>query len=245
MSNFYGSDLAHIHHGGFGDFSTGAAPGLLAMLRKAGIRRGTVVDLGCGGGQWLRKLGDAGYDAIGIDVSRAFAALARREAPRATVRAGSIYTVPLPACDAVTALGEVLGYLPGDGSRIPSFAKTFARVAKALRPRGLFAFDLIVRNERQPLHTRAFRVGEDWAVLAESIEDPRRGRLRRDITTFRRIGAGSTYRRTQEVHRVRVPSREEIVRALATAGFSARVARRYGAFELAPHRLAFVARRLG
>jgi hypothetical protein len=80
-------------------------------------------------------------------------------------------------------------------------------------------------------------------VLAETIEDPARGRLARHITTFRRVGRGDRWRRTREVHRVRVPAKQELLRALAAAGFTARASRRYGAFELAPHRLAFVARR--
>ena len=66
-------------------------------------------------------------------------------------------------------------------------------------------------------------------------------RLVRDITTFRR--AGAAWRRTHEVHHVRVPSREELVRALDRAGFAVRSSRRYGAFALAPHRLAFFARK--
>jgi len=240
MSGFYGADLAHVHHTGFADHSTGAAPALLALLRRAGLRGGTVVDLGCGGGQWLRALGDAGYAAIGIELSPALAKLARREAPRARVHIGSIHAVPLPPCDAVTALGEVLGYLPIGGARIPTFAMTFRRVARALRPGGVFAFDLIVRGAR-PLHTRNHRVGRDWAVLAESVEDPRRGRLVRDVTTFRRVG--TAYRRTHEVHHVRVPSRREVLAVLRAAGFAARASRRYGSFQLAPRRLAFVARK--
>lgn len=239
---FYGADLAHVQHAGFGDFAGTAAPGLLATLRWAGIRRGTVLDLGCGAGPWLAALGAADYDAIGIEMSPALARFARRAAPRARVTVGSIYAIPLPRCDAVTALGEVLGYLPDDGSRIPSFGAFFRRVAKALRPGGVFAFDLIVRNERRPLRTRNYRIGDDWAVLAEAIEDPKRARLVRDITIFRRRGA--TWRRTHEVHHVRVPSREEITSALGAAGFDrVRASRRYGGFALMPHRLAFVARR--
>jgi SAM-dependent methyltransferase len=241
MSPFYGPDLAHIHHTGFADFSQQAAPGLLAALRRAGIRSGTVVDLGCGGGQWLAALSRAGYDPIGIEISPALAKLARREAPRARVRVGSIYTEPLPPCDAVTSISEVLGYLPGGTARIPSFAAFFRRVARALCPGGLFVFDLIVRSPRTPLHTRNYRVGADWAVLAETTEDPRRHRLTRDITTFRRVGA--TYRRTHELHHLRVPTRAEILRALAAAGFTTRTSRRYGRVPLAPHRLAFFARR--
>ena len=34
--SFYGSDLAHVQQSGFGDFANGAAPALLALLRRAG-----------------------------------------------------------------------------------------------------------------------------------------------------------------------------------------------------------------
>jgi SAM-dependent methyltransferase len=240
-SSFYGDDLAHVQQQGFGDFVAGAAPALLATLRRAGIRDGTVVDLGCGAGPWLRELARAGYDAVGVEISPSLAAHARRAAPRARVVVGSIYDVELPRCDAVTALGEVLGYLP-DGVRIPSLASYCARVARALRPGGVFAFDLIVRNERSPLHTRNYRTGRDWAVFAETLETPATRRLTRDITVFRRLPGGA-YRRSHELHRVRVPSRDEIMGALRRAGFTARASRRLGAHALAPHRLAFVARK--
>jgi SAM-dependent methyltransferase len=161
-------------------------------------------------------------------------------APQANVQIASIYQAPLPRCDALTALGEVLGYLP-DVKRVPSFATFFRRAARALRPGGLFVFDLIVRDVRHPLHTRNFRTGPDWAVLAKSHEDPRRGRLTREITTFRRVG--SRYRRGREVHRVRVPAQGEILRALRDAGFRVRTGRHYGRFPLAPHRVAFFARK--
>ena len=52
----YERDLAEIQHRGFGDFAASAAPGLLGLLREAKIERGTVVDLGCGSGIWLREL---------------------------------------------------------------------------------------------------------------------------------------------------------------------------------------------
>lgn len=94
----YRRDLARIHHEGFGDFSREAAPALLALLRRAGWTRGRVVDLGCGGGTWLRALADAGYEAVGIEPSRAPARIARRTAPAARVRIASAHDVALPDC---------------------------------------------------------------------------------------------------------------------------------------------------
>jgi SAM-dependent methyltransferase len=65
----YGEDLAYIHDVGFGSFAREAAPGLLSILRKAGIRSGRVIDLGCGSGIWAAALCGAGYDVVGVDIS--------------------------------------------------------------------------------------------------------------------------------------------------------------------------------
>ena len=50
-SPLYNPDLAHIHIAGYDFHWKGAAPAVLHWLRQAKITSGTVVDLGCGGGQ--------------------------------------------------------------------------------------------------------------------------------------------------------------------------------------------------
>jgi SAM-dependent methyltransferase len=234
----YAEDLAYIQHAGYAGFARRAAPGLLAALRHAGVRDGLVVDLGCGAGVWLRELLRAGYAGLGIDASRALLRFARRQAPHARLRHGSVYEVALPRCDAVTAIGEVLSYVPA-GGRAPDLGRLFRRVAAALRPGGLFVFDAIVAG--RPLPPRGFTCGPDWAVLVEAREDQRRRRLVREITTFRRRAGG--WRRRHERHEQRVAARADIEAALREAGFSVRASRRYGSFELMPRRLAFRARR--
>src|SRR5262245_38329190 len=114
----YGRDLAHIHEVGFGGFASGAAPALLALLRRSGVGSGLVVDLGCGPGHWAGALVAAGYDVLGIDISPSMVRLARRRVPTATFRTGSLFRTALPRCDAVTALGECFNYL-FEGRRRP------------------------------------------------------------------------------------------------------------------------------
>ena len=86
--------------------------------------------------------------------------------------------------------------------------------------------------------------------------------LTRRITTFREIVAGfgirgsgfgapgsgfeprtPQYRRSHEVHRVRIYSRDEIGRALTAAGFTFSMRRSYGASRLLPGDVAVVAER--
>jgi SAM-dependent methyltransferase len=82
MDDFYGPELARIHHARFGD-------------------------LGCGSGILAGLVQDAGYQVLGIDISAEMIEIARRQAPGADLRVGSLYDVELPAgCVAVTAIGE-------------------------------------------------------------------------------------------------------------------------------------------
>lgn len=237
MTDFYGQDLAYIHHTGFDDLVSGAAPGLLDAFERAGIEKGAVVDLGCGGGLWLRALVRAGYDATGVDISPAFIKTAQAVAPGARFHVGSVYDFVFPPCAAVTALNEALSYCEGEES--PDLAALFRAVSGALSPGGLFFFDLMVEGRGRPMEYQGWRKADDWAVLYQISEKD--GFLRRDITTFRETGSG--YRRTDERHVQRVYNRREIEAMLRAAGFSVRALRHYGDYELAPRRLAFRARK--
>jgi SAM-dependent methyltransferase len=67
----YRDDLAYIHDAGFLAWVNSAAPAVLSALRKNGIRRGLVVDVGCGTGVLAAKLTAARFDVLGIDISPA------------------------------------------------------------------------------------------------------------------------------------------------------------------------------
>jgi SAM-dependent methyltransferase len=227
----YQADLAYIHHQGFSGFALNAAPGLLALLRGHGIDHGLVVDLGCGSGVWARQLGFAGYDALGIDVSPAMIALARQTAPKARFRTGSAVNVKLPRCDAVTAIGECLSYaFAGDtkGSALDAFLR---RVHGALRSGGVFIFDF-AKPGREPggMPRKGHWSGPDWTVLVEGSTDPGGETATRKIVTFRKTGRN--FRRSEEVHKLRIFKPERLAQALTNAGFEARLIRRYGAMSL-------------
>lgn len=232
----YATDLAFVHHRGFTEFSRAAAPALLQAIART--PEGLVVDLGCGSGEWLRVLTDAGYEALGIDQSPAFVRLARQVARRARVRVGIVGRIAIPPCRAVTALGEVLNYRPTTG-RPPSLATVFRQVHRALEPGGVFVFDLVVSG--RAMSYDAWSEGPSWVALVRVREDSSRGRLTRDITTFRRIG--ERYRRARELHVLQVPRRSDVTRWLRAAGFTVRTARAHGSAALGVRRVAFYARK--
>jgi SAM-dependent methyltransferase len=219
---FYARDLAHVHDAGFGDFARDAAPGLLRRLRRGGIRDGLVVDLGCGSGIWARALLDAGYDVLGVDVSADLLALARARAPGARFVRGSAYDVDLPPCTAVTALGEVLNY----GAPPHALPRMFRRIHAALRPGGMFVFDLVGPGRAGARPRRTWHEGDGWLLCVETSEDRKRCELTRRITVFRR--SGRSWRRSEEVHRLRLFDRETVLANLAAAGFMAEALGGYG-----------------
>jgi len=235
----YGTDLAYIHHIGYADFVLKAAPGLLRILRQSKLRGGLVVDLGCGGGLWARELTRHGYDVFGVDSSPAMIALARETAPQARLRAGSFLSVDLPPCVAVTALGEVLNYTFDRWNGRRELARFFKRVHDALKPSGLFIFDVAGPNRELGRAPRRWSAGPDWAILLETSS--RADRLTRAMTIFRKTGL--SYQRSEEVHHLRLYRPGDILQSLRKAGFSPRQVRAYGRMRLDRGLAAFVARR--
>jgi SAM-dependent methyltransferase len=239
----YRADLAAIHDDGFGGVAREAAALLRSNLRRRGMRRGTIVDLGCGSGILAREMTDAGYDVLGIDLSSAMLALARRRAPVARFRRASLLDAEIPACVAVTAIGECVNYLFDAGNSANARRALFRRVHKALIPGGLFLFDVagpgrVTGHEPTRVHTQ----GDGWAVLMIADEDPRRGLLTRRITTFRRTG--KLYRRTEEVHCLRLVPRAAIERQLGDVGFRTRALETYGRTPFLPGVTGYLAEKL-
>ena len=191
----------------------------------------------------MRELLRAGYRVLGIDISEAMVEIARARAPGAEFRVGSLFEAELPPCDAVTAISEVLNYLFDPENEERGLDGVFGRVYEALRPGGVFVFDVLGPGQVPPGTTsRGWSAGEDWAVLNEQEEDAGRGTMERRIINFREVG--EHYRREDEVHRVRLHGPEEVAGGLERAGFEVRTVASYGDYALGQNHAAFVARRV-
>ncbi len=236
----YSIDLAYIHDVGFGDFADDVAPHLLRILRRAGIRGGRIVEVGCGSGRLARHLTERGYQVHGSDVSPAMVRLARRHAPRARFTVASLADVKIPRCDAVVGLGEVVTYVRGG---LPLLSRFFARVHAALAPGGLFVFDFMESATGRTFATKR-REGDGWSLAASADYDRALRALTRRMTIVRRVG-GRT-RRSRETHRVHIYTRREIRTALARAGFrDVAITRTVGGYRLLKSDVAVVAQAFG
>ena len=237
----YDRDLAYIHDTGFTGFARKAAPGLLRLLRQNRILGGLVVDAGCGSGVWARELCDRGYEVLGIDISAYMIRLARRQAPAAEFRIGSFLSAALPPCDAVTSIGECVNYTFDRRSGKKGLAEFFRRVFGALRPGGVFVFDVVEPGAVPEGTQRRFLEGPDWAILLEVREDRKAKTLTRRIASYRRVG--KLFRRSEETHRLHLYSGPELLAALAGAGFEARLLGGYGRFRFSTGHAGFLARK--
>jgi SAM-dependent methyltransferase len=207
----YARDLAEIHDAGYGAFAETAAPGLLRRLKRAGIRSGLVVDLGCGSGIWARALTEAGYDVLGVDQAADMLRIARRKAPRARFEQASVLDYTPPPCQAITALGEVLCYA---GSLEPLRRTGGAR---------LLLFD-VATLARARTAGRSFGEGDGW-VLCNEVSAAGETLTRRIITFTR---AGRTWRRAEEEHVLRLFEPAAVLDELHEAGYEGRRIRSYG-----------------
>jgi SAM-dependent methyltransferase len=227
----YREDLAYIHDAGFRGYALGAAPGLKRILETHGITRGLVVDLGCGSGRWARALDCAGYDVLGIDQSPAMIRLAKKVAPHARFKVGSLWSVRLPPCDAVTSIGECLNYRFDSRGARQAVLDLFRRIYGALKPGGILVSDFAGPDRRPRGRARQHTsTGPNWVVVARTTaQGPL---LLRHIVTLRRVGR--KFRRREELHRLRLFRATEICDRLRRCGFRVRALKGYGRFRFPP-----------
>lgn len=199
------------------------------------------MDMGCGAGPLTRALVDAGFDVTGVDTSAELLQIARANVPTAHFIHASAYDAPIQHYDAVVAVGEPLTYHSEAADADSLVSGFFQRVADALPPDGVFIFDVIGLGVPS-LADRTWYSGDDWAVLVETTEDQNERSLIRDIQVFRRVG--DNYRRSHEVHRVRLFDISILRNELAACGFAVETYHSYGAQQLPPRRHAFFAKRL-
>lgn len=130
---------------------------VLAIERRAreiGVRGPTLLDIGCGTGRSLTPLIERGYVITGCEPVAAMREQARRRCPRRVrIVPGAAAELPGGRFDLVLALNDVVNSL----TDVPHLRRAFAAVAAALRPGGVFAFDVSPRRTYEEVFLRPAR----------------------------------------------------------------------------------------
>lgn len=227
---FYGQDLAYVHDQAFGHLAQAGGETLLRLLARQGFESGLAVELGSGSGITAQLLTENGYDVLGIEVSPDLVEIARGRAPAAQFVNASLLDADIPSCVAVAAIGECFNYAWDDRAGDEALPVVFSRVYEALEPGGLFLFDIAEPGRERGGPRRDWSEGRDWMLCLEASEDHPARMLERRITVFRRLEDG--YRRSDELHRLRLYEVQTVLDMLEAAGFEAR---RLGAYGSAVH----------
>lgn len=219
---------------------------LIGLLREYGVDGGLVCELGCGTGSITRRLRDAGYDMIGIDLSEDMLDIAREYEAAAAGRSaqgGSIKQQRAAkenepsnilylnqdmrefelygTVAAIVSLCDSMNYI----TREDDLRKVFRLVNNYLDPGGIFIFDMNTIHKYRDVigDTTIAENREDCSLIWENAYQEETGLNQYDITIFQRVefedeDEEELFGRIRETHLQRAYTPETIVRLMAEAG---------------------------
>ncbi|WP_217231596.1 class I SAM-dependent DNA methyltransferase [Streptomyces anulatus] len=185
-----------------------------------------LLDVCCGTGKLTALLEGQGFRVTGVDASQAMLKEAAAALPPGTPlhRVGLGTAGPAeelasrvgPAAhDAAVCTFDSVNYFLGEG-----LLRLFEQVAGALRPGGLFVFDVNTRRKLEDVFGDSHYGDDlgDFAYVWRNRYDPAARTVRFLITLFTRDGA--QYRKGEEEHLQQWYTHEEITSAARKAGFT-------------------------
>jgi len=199
-------------------------PYLDEVLARQAFVGDSAVDVACGTGTLALGLAQKGWRVYGVDASPDMLAQARQKAavldqPDAVawIQADARdFTLP-EAVDLATCTYDSLNYLLTDDD----LRRAFRCIANALRPGGLFVFDMNTERAfvRDWNDTAYFNEDQDLAIAIKSTYDSETRQATAAITGF--IRRGELYERFQEIHIDRAYHHTKVIAALEAGGLQA------------------------
>ena len=240
---FYQRDLAEVHDQNYSDLSEKAAEFLLTMLVENDLWSGKVIDLGCGSGKLLARLSREGYATEGVDLSEELLKIGKVRSPKTKFSNISIWEYQMSPCIAVTAIGEIITYRFDNQNSDEHIETLFRHVFDTLVPGGFFLFDYLEPDIIEDGNSETKIVKQEgWTMIIEYKEDKETKLFERDITLFKRMEDGF-YRRSRELHKVRLLDTSWIRGVLREIGFEVTELKNYGEIMLRENHVAIMARK--
>jgi SAM-dependent methyltransferase len=183
---------------------------LLPELEKHGLRKGRLLDIGCGTGRAFEPMLRRGWEILGCDLTPAMLAEARRKFGDAVpLEVADIRALPvLGEFDLVWALNDVINYLLEDGD----LARALTGMRANLAPGGLVLFDANTLS----LFEASFASGDDEGM---SVGDWRWVGLEDQVAAGGTFGARVSGGDIEpHLHRERHWTADQVREAMAGAG---------------------------
>ena len=231
-NQFYQNDLAAVHANDFIDVAMAAATFCKSKMTAKGISNGRIRDLGCGSGQFLHEMSQMGFKGLGIDYSHAMVHLASAKFPHLSFQQGSIWDQPQGPAKIISAVGEVITYAAAGENDLNCLQRFFQRSHHHLPKGGILFFDFLTPDilPENDYHCKIARQ-KDWEMfLAYRTVDEGKG-MERDIILFKLLDNGN-YRRSREVHRIRVFELSEIRALLEALNFEVEIHQSFLDYQL-------------
>jgi ubiquinone/menaquinone biosynthesis C-methylase UbiE len=221
--NIYKNFAIVYSKGPYTQYSLWHADRLPRILRQFHANPSNILDIACGEGSFAIALAKRHYAVTGFDQSvnmlRIARGKARKQGAPVSFVKGDMRSIPFKEqFDLVTCWYDSLNYL----LKQEDLRKTFAGVAKALRPGGIFIFDMNTEHalsviwQEQP--TRVQQDTSDIFEVHRPSYDPKLHVATLRITAF--VRRNGRWNKMDEKHEERAYSLTQIRQCLKSAGLT-------------------------
>lgn len=189
---------------------------ILDAAKDCGSSCQRVLDLACGTGSTTIPLAKRGVKVEGLDLSSAMIEIAEQKTKEAEVSITYHIKNMLEMgfedeFDTIVSFQDGINYLTGEGD----FLRLAKAVNRALKPQGVFLFDLNLVNEYSDSDTTVIDI-DDLYMVYENNYNERNKLWHIKVTGF--LPEGGLYRRFEEVHEEKNHSLTEVKEAFAQSG---------------------------
>ena len=209
--------IAGLYHRLWSDWYLPAAmPALESLLFSKIPEGGKVLDVCCGSGHVTKEVVRRGYQVTGIDASEGLMTLARQQMPDVDWRLADARSFQLETqYDAALSTFDSLNHI----LTLDGLEGVFHSVHRALKPSGLFVFDMNLQQAfRADLRGWSVDAGDESVSLVRGLFDEAKRIARTELIWFQRNGDG--WQRADTAIEEKCYDEAEIKGALKKAGFS-------------------------
>ncbi|HEX4231749.1 MAG TPA: class I SAM-dependent methyltransferase [Bryobacteraceae bacterium] len=210
--------IAGLYHDLWADWYLPATRRALETLFFSQIPTGaSVLDVCCGSGHVTRELVRRGYHVTGVDASTELLARARAELPAVDFRMMDArhlilnreYDAALSTFDSLNHVLSLIG-----------LRQVFAGVLKALKPGGLFVFDMNLEEAYlADLKQWSVTARDEDVSLVRGTYDTATKIASTELIWFKRQAGSDLWERHRSLVEERCYKQQEVVQALAETGF--------------------------